>query len=128
MPSKKTGNKRRAQRISWDPQLECIFKTGPKILNVLKVENYSGTGIKFVTDRLLKKGQHVSILMNFPKEKTPIRMHGEVVWNEKITKDPPRYGAGIHFTGFAPKDEKRFIFLFCGEMIADSLNLKGKEQ
>lgn len=127
MAVNKTGNKRRADRIKWDPQLQCTFKTGRKILNVLTVQNYSGTGIKVEIDRALKKGERVSILLSFPQEKKPIKLHGEVAWHEKIQADPPRYGAGIRFIDFAPHDQKRFILLFCGEMMAEFLHLKGKK-
>lgn len=126
MAVNKIGNKRRSDRIGWDPGVECAFKTGHKPLNILSVRNYSGTGIKVESDRALKKGERISILMDFPKEKTPLKMFGEVVWTEKIKAG--RYGSGIHFTGFAPRDQKRFIFLFCGEMIAEATHLKGKKQ
>ncbi len=58
----------------------------------------------------------INLLIRIPKEKTPITVEGEVIWQNPRVSRAKRLPTGIRFTFFKPEDKERILNHFDKEI------------
>jgi Tfp pilus assembly protein PilZ len=54
----------------------------------------------------------ISLLIRIPKQKTPISVEGEVIWQNPRVSRAKRLPTGVRFTCFKPEDKEKILEYF----------------
>ena len=90
-------------------QLKMTYKVvGSLRQGASMTQDFSPTGVRFLSEHFLKPGTHIEVELQLPDRKDTVWFVGEVVWSDTKTAAIGQAGQteiGLRFIDIAPKDQ-----------------------
>ena len=102
----------------WQIERFLLYKILPeeKSLSIGFLQDINLRGAKVYLTAPTALESKISLLIRIPKEKTPIAVEGEVIWQNPRVSRAKRLPTGIRFTFFKPEDKERILNHFDKEI------------
>ena len=88
-------------------------------------KNVSPVGLRCETKHELKKDARLEILMHLPSCDNPIKLKGNVIWQNKVTlEDNAPYDVGIEIIEIEEKDKNPFLKYLCDSLYGSDYKVR----
>lgn len=77
-------------------------------------------GIRFATNKKLKKGDIVSMEIFLPDRESPVYVEGEVRWTKQSSKNKKQFEVGINFLTLDEENVLALLKYVGGDLLADN--------
>ena len=97
----------------WPIERFLLYRILPqeKSLSIGFLQDINLIGAKVYLTAPTALASKISLLIRISKEKTPITVEGEVIWQNPRVSRAKRLSTGIRFTRFKPADKERILNL-----------------